>query len=166
MEAGKPYNITPTPPSTARSVEGGLLSYGSDISLSDNPFMLGIDWLVNFDQPDDFVGRKALEKIKANGADRILVGFELEGDPLEANNAEFWPASVDEQKIGHVTRCVFSPRLKRNIGFANVPVSHAEIGTKLAVTTPMGIQKATVCEAPWFPPQKKLHEKFWSETSS
>ncbi len=124
MEAGKPYNIAPTPPSTIRSVEGGLLSYNSDISLADNPFILGIDWLVNFDQPDDFIGRKALEKIKANGAERLLVGVELHGNPLDASNTEFWPVTAAGNNIGHVTRCVFSPRLKKNIGDGQFQVSN------------------------------------------
>ncbi len=162
MEAGKPYDIAPTAPSTIRSVEGGLLSNISDISLADNPFILGIDWLVSFDQPDDFVGRKALERIKTNGPERLLVGVELQGDPLDTTNTEFWPVSVGKQTIGHVTRCVFSPRLKKNIGFANVPIEHADIGTDLTVTTPLGDKKATVCEAPWFPAQKKIHEEFWN----
>lgn len=162
MEAGKPYDIAPTAPSTIRSVEGGLLSNISDISLADNPFILGIDWLVSFDQPDDFVGRKALERIKRNGPERLLVGVELQGDPLDTTNTEFWPVSVGKQTIGHVTRCVFSPRLKKNIGFANVPIEHADIGTDLTVTTPLGDKKATVCEAPWFPAQKKIHEEFWN----
>ena len=162
MEAGKPYDIAPTAPSTIRSVEGGLLSNISDISLADNPFILGIDWLVNFDQPDDFVGRKALERIKRNGPERLLVGVELQGDPLDATNTEFWAVSVGKQTIGHVTRCVFSPRLKKNIGFANVPIEYAGIGTGLTVTTHLGDKRATVCEAPWFPAQKKMHEEFWN----
>jgi len=162
MEAGKPYDIAPTPPSTIRSVEGGLLSYISDIALTDNPFILGIDWLVNFDQPDDFVGRKALENIKADGPDRLLVGIELHGEPLDGCNAEFWSVSVAEKDIGHVTRCVFSPRLKKNIGFANIPVGHTDVGTELNVSTPMGVRLATVCEAPWFPAQKKMRDEFWA----
>jgi len=162
MEAGKPYNIAATAPSTIRSVEGGLLSYKSDISLADNPFCLGIDWLVNLDQPDDFVGRKALEGITAHGPKRMLIGIELQGDPLDVANSEFWPVSVGEQIIGHVTRCVSSPRLKKNIGFANVPVEYIDIGTELIVTTSSGDRKAVVCVAPWFPAKKKLREEFWN----
>ena len=39
MEAGKPYDIKPAAPNTIRSIEGGLLSYVSDITLNDNPFV-------------------------------------------------------------------------------------------------------------------------------
>jgi len=166
MDAGKPFNIAPTAPSTIRSIEGGLLSYASDISLADNPLMLGIDWLVDLEQPDDFVGRKALKKMKTGGPKRLLVGVELQGDPLAASNTEFWAVSVGKQTIGHITRCVFSPRLKKNIGFANVPVEYADIGTELTVSTPLCDRMATVCEAPWFPAQKKMREEFWNAASN
>ncbi len=166
MEAGRPYDIAPTPPSTIRSVEGRLLSYNSDISREDNPFILGIDWLVSFDRPDDFLSRKALERIKAKGPERLLVGVELQGGPLGVTNTEFWSVSMGGQTIGHVTRCVFSPRLKKNIGFANVPIEYAGIGTGLTVTTHLGDKRATVCEAPWFPAQKKMREEFWSAQRS
>lgn len=158
MEAGEPYNIAPATPSAIRSVEGGILSYVSDITRDDNPFVLGFDRFVNLDQPDDFVGKAALQKIKADGVKRRLVGVDIDGEPFAASNNQFWPVSTDGQKIGHVTRCLYSPRLERNIGFANVPVGHADSGTKLILETPDGNRTATVCDVPWFPAQKKIPE--------
>ena len=102
-----------------------------------------------------------MERIKADGPERLLVGIELQGSPLDAANTEFWPVNAGEQTIGHVTRCVFSPRLKKNIGFANVPVEFVDIGTELIVITSLGDKKAVVCDAPWFPAKKKLREEFW-----
>ena len=158
MEAGKSYGIAAIAPSTIRSIEGGLLSYGSDITRSDNPFVLGFDRLVDLDRPDDFIGKKALEKIKAEGVKRRLVGIEMPGEALKKSNAKFWPVSDGEVEIGHVTRCVNSPRLEKNIGFANVPVEHAAIGSEFVLITPSGERQATVCEAPWFPAQKTIPE--------
>ena len=158
MEAGKPYSIAAIAPSTIRSIEGSLLSYLSDIKRSDNPFVLGIDRLVDLDRPDDFISKKALEKIKAEGVKRRLVGIEIHGEALNKSNAEFWQVSDGELEIGHVTRCVYSPRLEKNIGFANVPVAHAAIGSEFVLVTPSGERQATVCEAPWFPAQKTIPE--------
>ena len=157
MEAGKPYDIAPIAPSTIRSVEGALLSYASDITLADNPYVLGVKWLVNLDQPDDFIGREALEKIQAEGVKRRLVGVELDGPPLDPN-AEFWTVSDASGEVGHITRCVHSPRLRKNIGFANVPVGLAEIGSLLTVSTADGERRATVRKSPWYPAQKKIPE--------
>ena len=133
MAAGRPYEIAPIAPSTIRSVEGGLLSYGSDIGRSDDPFTLGFDRLVDLDQEAEFIGKAALRRIARQGAKRRLVGMEVEGEPLAVANAEFWPVSHAGRAVGHVTRCVYSPRLRRNIGFANVPVEASGLGTGLAV---------------------------------
>jgi aminomethyltransferase len=159
MAAGKPYNIAPTAPSTIRSIEGGLLSYASDITIDDNPYVIGMGRFVDFDHPGDFVGKAALQTIAAEGAGRRLVGIEIDGDALAVPSEEFWDISVDGKKIGHVTRCAHSPRLERNIGWANVPVGYSEIGTKLVVDSPSGDHKAVVCEAPWFKPQVRIPDE-------
>ena len=41
MSAGADYGIQPIAPNLIRSVEGALLSYGSDITLEDSPYTLG-----------------------------------------------------------------------------------------------------------------------------
>ena len=153
MAAGKPYGITPAAPNTIRSIEGGLLSYVSDIALTDNPFVIGMDKFVNLDQGDDFIGKAALTRIKAEGTKRRLVGIEIDGAPLIGSNEEFWAVSDNKQRIGHVTRCVYSPRLEKNIGWANVPTEYSAIGTAIAVTTTEDERRATVCAAPWIKPE-------------
>ena len=154
MEAGKPYNIAPIAPSAIRSVEGGILSYVSDITRDDNPFVPGFDRLIDLDQPNDFVGKEALKKIAAEGARRRLAGVDIGGEPFATGNDAYWPVTANGQKIGHVTRCLYSPRLERNIGFANVPSEHAEVGTELVLQSPDGDRSATVCPVPWFPAEK------------
>ncbi|MFQ5549012.1 MAG: glycine cleavage T C-terminal barrel domain-containing protein [Woeseia sp.] len=158
IEAGKEFNIAPIAPSTIRSVEGRLLSYASDITRADNPFVLGMDRLVDLEQPGDFIGRQALEQIRAEGVKRYLAGVEIHGDALAEGNGEFWQVMAAGQEIGHITRCVYSPRLEKNIGFANVPIEHAGIGTRLLLNTPIGELRATVCESPWFPAQISIPE--------
>jgi aminomethyltransferase len=154
MEAGKPFGIAPTAPNTIRSVEGGLLSYDSDITRADCPFTLGVDWLFDLDQDDDFIGKDALLKIRAEGHKRRLVGVVVAGDPFPHGNSHFWPVLEAGRKIGHITRCVTSPRLGKNIGFANVPTTHSAIGTTLELDTEFGVLPATVCEWPWVPAEK------------
>jgi aminomethyltransferase len=159
MAAGKPYDIAPIAPSTIRSIEGGLLSYVSDITLEDNPYVIGMGRFVDFEQPGDFVGKAALRKINAEGPTRRLVGIEIQGDALAASNEEFWDITDGTNRIGHVTRCVHSPRLDKNIGWANVAAEFASVGTELVVISPHGDLRATVCEAPWFKPQTKIPEE-------
>jgi len=56
--------------------------------------------------------------------------------------------------VGHVTSAVYSPRLKKNIGYAFVPVEHAALGTKLTVETEDGVRGATVVTMPFIDPTK------------
>lgn len=156
MEAGKPYDIAPIAPNQIRSVEGGLLSYVSDISRDDNPYTLGFDWMVDFDQEYDFIGRKALMEIRKEGPKRRLVGVEMPGEPLSAPNAEFWKIIARDVEVGHVTRILHSPRLKRNIGYANVPVELADIGARLTLRTVDGDREIEVCDWPFVPAEKKM----------
>ena len=156
MEVGKKFNIAAIAPSTIRSIEGRLLSYRSDITRADNPYVLGMDHLVELEQPGDFIGRKALEKTRAEGPKRLLVGIEIDGKPLTEPNEEFWKVLAAGQEIGHITRCVYSPRLEKNIGFANIPIEYAVLGTDLMLATPVGERSATVCESPWFPAQTAI----------
>lgn len=149
MQVGKKYKIAPITPSTIRSIEGGLLSYCSDITVNDNPWTIGMGHFVHFDRAGDFVGQKALRKIADEGNKRLLVGVEIDGDPIEGNDAP-WELQRDGEKVGHVSRCVFSPRLEYNIGWANVPVEMSEVGNTFTLLTPDGERTATVCEAPWF----------------
>lgn len=159
MAAGKPYDIAPIAPSTIRSIEGGLLSYVSDITLEDNPYVIGMGRFVDFEQAGDFVGKESLRKINAEGPTRRLVGIEIQGEALAAPNEEFWDITAGTNRIGHVTRCVHSPRLDKNIGWANVAAEFADVGTELLVISPHGDLQATVCEAPWFKPQTKIPEE-------
>ena len=149
MDVGKRHNIAPSAPNMIRSLEGGLLSYVSDITLKDNPYVLGMGKFVDCDQPGEFIGKEALKKIQQDGPKRRLVGVEIDGDPLTSLNDAFWNVTNDDVEVGHVTRCAYSPRLEKNIGWANVPTEHSEIGTKLTLFTPQGERQAIVCEAPW-----------------
>jgi len=151
MAAGKAFDIAPIAPSTIRSVEGGLLSYVSDIRRSDNPYVLGMERLVDLDKAVDFIGKEALRKIRDEGAARRLVGVEMEGELKGGSNDRFWKVYSNDRPVGHVTRLVRSPRLEKNIGFASVPAELSDIGTALTVETNDGRRPLTVCEFPWFP---------------
>lgn len=153
MAAGEEFNIVPAAPNTIRSIEGGLLSYFSDIRREDSPYTLGLDRLVHLDKKADFLGREALRKIKNEGNYRRLVGIEIEGQPI-SHNESFWHVIEDGERIGHVSRCVWSPRLEQNIGWANVPAGSTTPGTRLVIASPDGPRNADVVDAPWFPAQK------------
>ena len=72
------------------------------------------------------------------GVDRKLVGIELEGDELRAEMSEYWYVSSGGKQVGHMTDAVWSPGLKKNIGFVWVPQELASPGNSLDVETEDG----------------------------
>jgi glycine cleavage system aminomethyltransferase T len=155
IAAGTPYDIHPTGPSDIRRVEAGILNYGADMTLENNPYEVGLDRLVDLGKEEDFMGREALRRISEQGVRRKLVGVEIEGDPLPFNDAP-WTVLSDGAAVGTMTSALFSPRLEKNIGYAWVPVKLSEIGTVLSVTTPIGSAEATVVPKPFVDPQKEI----------
>jgi len=155
MRAGKPYHIRPTGPSDIRRIEAGILNYGADMTLADNPYEVGLGWTVDLDKPGDFIGKAALQRIKAEGPRRKIAGIEIEGAPLEFNETK-WPVTHDGRPVGHLTSGIHSPRLKKNIGYAMLPAALAELGTSLVVDTPSGERPARVVPKPFIDPKKAI----------
>ena len=155
MEAGAEYDIQPACPSLARSVEGGLLSYCSDITLQDNPFTIGMDRLLDIDKEQDYVGKSALQAIAKTGPERRLVGANFGGDPVRPN-AHFMSIKVDDTVVGHVTRYVYSPRLAHNIALINVPHGLATPGTAIWLDAGDGWRQAEVTALPWISAEKVI----------
>lgn len=156
MQAGKPYNIAPTGPSDIRRIEAGILNYGVDMTLADNPYEVGLDWLVDLKKESDFIGKAALKRIRSEGVRRKLVGVEIAGAPVEFNMTR-WKVSRDGSPVGSVTSAIFSPRLKKNIGYAMLPIEHTELGTKLTVTVlGAGDRVCEVVGKPFVDPKKEI----------
>jgi aminomethyltransferase len=159
-EAAKEFNAAVIAPNNIRTIEGGLLSYQSDFGREHNPFTIGLDRLVDLDQDIDFIGKEALKKIKEKGISKKLIGLEIDGDPIHKVPENFWPIYDDnDKKIGRVSRCVFSPRLNRNIGLAIIDVDHSEPGNPVLIESPRTEHKLTarVHELPWFPAEKNTN---------
>ena len=156
MAAGKPHNIKPTGPSDIRRIEAGILNWGADMRLENNVYEVGLDYLVDEGKSMDYIGRDALKKIKAAGVKQKLVGIEIDGARIEMN-AVPWAASANGKVVGKVTSAIWSPRMKKNIGYAMVPIAHAVLGTKLTVDVPgSGARNATVVPRPFLDPKKEI----------
>jgi glycine cleavage system aminomethyltransferase T len=138
MEAGRPHGIRPIAPCEARRIEAGIFNYGSDMTINDTPFhVMGLERLVE-QQDADYIGKAALEEIRVKGVDRKLVGIEVEGDALPFELSRKCRAFSDGEPVGTVTDLIWSPRLKRNIGYVWVPIGLAGPGNPLEIEAPDG----------------------------
>ncbi|MAV47193.1 MAG: glycine cleavage system protein T [Alphaproteobacteria bacterium TMED89] len=161
MAAGAPFGLKPGHTSSIRRIEGGMLSYHADADINTNPFELGLDRLLNIDMDAAFIGKAALQRIRAEGVSRRQVGLVIEAEPLKGPNTTFWPVfggtgTGAQSPVGKVTSAVYSPRLQQNIALAMVSNGHSDVGTKLEVAMLQGKVQATVVDRPFFDPKKKI----------
>ena len=54
-------------------VETGLLSFGNDMTLRDNPIEAGLDRFFKMGKAAEYLGQKALEQIAESGPDKRMV---------------------------------------------------------------------------------------------
>ncbi|MDA0333401.1 MAG: glycine cleavage system protein T [Proteobacteria bacterium] len=156
MAAGEAFGLKPGHTSTIRRIEGGMLSYHADMDINTNPFELGLDRLVALDAPHDFIGKSALQAIRAKGPSRRQVGLIIDGAPLAAPNTKFWPVIANNTVIGKVTSAVYSPRLEQNIALAMLGSDAYQIGAEVTVDAVDGVRQAKQVEMPFYDPKKNI----------
>ena len=156
MLIGQPMGLKPGHTSSIRRIEGAMLSYHADADINTNPFELGLDRLVNLNVSHDFIGKKALARIKSEGVKQNQVGLVLKCDPLKGPNTKFWTIKNGEQKVGKVTSAIYSPRLKKNIALAMVSSKVIEKEVTLQVETSNGSFPANVVDLPFYDPNKSI----------
>ena len=129
-------------------IEAGLAFAGNEFDDQTDPFEAGIGFTVA-DKADPFIGKRALQKRKAN-PQRRLVGLELAGDePAAAGDGVFAGA----QQVGVITSGMRSPALRKNIALCRIAVEYAAPGDdrQLEVGKLDGHQKRLPCAVTPFP---------------
>jgi glycine cleavage system aminomethyltransferase T len=150
LKAGRKYGIAPTGPCDIRRIEAGILNYGIDMTLDDNPYEVGLERLAHLDKPAQFIGREALRRIQKEGPRKKLVGVEIGGKPMDMNMTRYAVKGG-----GFVTSCIYSPRLKKNICYAMLPVERAT-EKNLKIEVPGGVRAATIVPMPFIDPKKAI----------
>lgn len=128
-------------------LEARLSLYGNDIDETTNPIEAGLGWVVKFEK-GDFIGRAALEKIKAQGPSRKLVGFEMTGRGIARHGYPLLDNSG--AKVGICTSGSPAPTLGKNIGMGYLPASMSAIGTTFLVDCRGRTVEATVVKTPFY----------------
>lgn len=148
-EAGQPYAIGNGGPTSPERTESGLVSCGSDSDDTTNPFEVRLGKYIDLDVADDVVGIKALRLIKAQGPKRHQLGLALEGNIADPLSFYWEDILVDGKKVGDMTQCVWSPRLKRNIGYALISCS-CKVGDSVTLLRSAGREiKASLVDLPF-----------------
>jgi len=154
LQAGKEFGVAPCGLGARNTLrlEAKLPLYGHEISDTIDVWEAGLDRFCKMEKPD-FIGRAALEKAKANGLKRTLVGLEM----VERGIARDGYCVLDNAggKIGYITSGSPAPFLKRNIALAYVPPEFAALGSELKVEIRGQAVKAMVVPTPFYKRPKK-----------
>jgi aminomethyltransferase len=154
MEAGREFAVVPCGLGCRNTLrlESKMALYGHEISDKINVWEAGLDRYCKMEK-GDFVGRVALEKAKAAGLKRTLVGIEMIDRGIARD--EYCCCNEAGDAIGVVTSGSPSPTLGKNIALAYVPPSYSAVGTALYVEIRGQKCKAQVVPTPFYKRAKK-----------
>jgi aminomethyltransferase len=153
LEAGRPDGLQPIGLGARDTLrlEMKYALYGNDIDQTTNPLEAGLGWIVK-PAKGDFIGREAIEALRARGVTRKLVGFEMAERAVPRHGYRLLAGGAP---VGVVTSGSFGPSVERSIGMGYVPVSLAAVGSELAVEIRGASHGARVVKTPFYPSHTK-----------
>src|SRR5262245_13695722 len=125
--------------------------YGNDIDQTTNPLEAGLGWVVK-PAKGEFIGRDAIEAMRARGIPRKLVGFEMEDRAVPRHGYRILSAGAE---AGIVTSGSFAPSLERTIGMGYVRAALSAVGSALDVEIRGQGHPARVVKTPFQPSRAK-----------
>jgi len=125
--------------------------YGNDIDETTNPLEAGLGWIVK-PAKGEFIGREAIEQVRAAGVSRKLVGIEMTDRSVPRHGYRVVKAGTP---IGVVTSGSYGPSVDRYIGLAYVAAMHAAVGAEVEVEIRGQARPACVVKTPFHPPHVK-----------
>jgi len=110
-------------------LEAGMCLYGNDIDETISPYEARLGFTVKLTKPD-FIGKKALEAQKIEGAKRLRIGLKVRPQGIPRSGCEI---VKDSENIGKITSGTLSPTLNCGIGMGYVPREYATEGETLRI---------------------------------
>jgi len=98
-------------------LEAGMNLYGQDMDETVTPYEAGLAWTVALDDGRAFTGRDVLERQKAAGVPRQLIGLVMDEKGVLRHGQKVLTANGE----GEILSGTFSPTLGKAIAFARVP---------------------------------------------
>ena len=154
LAAGKEFGALPCGLGARNTLrlEAKLPLYGHEISDTINVWEAGLDRFCRTEKPE-FIGWEALEKARAAGLKRTLVGLEMVDRGIARDGYKVRDQAGHE--IGYVTSGSPAPFLKKNIALAYVPPEHSAVGSLVKVEIRGQGATAQVVPTPFYTRPKK-----------
>jgi aminomethyltransferase len=154
LDAGREFGVLPCGLGARNTLrlESKMALYGHEISDTITVLEAGLERYCKFEKPE-FIGKTALEKQKAEGVKRVLVGLESVDRGIPRDGYKVLDAAGAE--IGYVTSGSYAPFLKKNIAVAYAPPKFSEVGTTVCVEIRGQQVKCRVVPTPFYKKPKK-----------
>ena len=127
-------------------LEAGMALYGNELDESTTLLEANLGWICKLDK-GDFIGRETLARQKQEGVKRKLAGFEVIERGIARDHQD---VVIEGQRVGTVTSGSPAPYLKKNIGFAYLPIEFASVGQEIKIDVRGKLVGAQVVKAPFY----------------
>ena len=128
--------------------EVGLPLYGDELTDDITPLEAGLGMFVKLDK-ENFIGKEALAKQKAEGLTRKIVGIELAGRAIPRHG---YDVVVEDKVVGTVTTGYNSISTGKSVCMAMVNIEYAKLDTPVQIRIHKKLQDGVVCK-------KRFYEK-------
>ena len=148
MEAGRDLDVRAGCPNLIERIEGGLLSYGNDMTDDNTPHECGLGRFCNTHTAIGCIGRDALLRVATEGPVKQIRALEVAGAPVPGCD-RLWRVQAGGKMVGHVSSAAWSPDYNTNVAIGMVRMTHWDAGTEIVVETPEGARPGVVRENFW-----------------
>jgi aminomethyltransferase len=147
FEAGTPKGLKPIGLGARDTLrlEMGYCLYGNDIDDFSTPLEAGLGWITKFTKP--FTASEYLQKQKANGLEKKLVGFEMVDKGIPRHDYRIKDA--EGNLIGRVTSGTQAPSLGKAVGLGYVLTEFSPLDSEIYVEVRDKLLKAKVVKMPF-----------------
>ncbi len=148
MDVGKDLDVHAGCPNLIERIEGGLLSYGNDMTRANTPHECGLGKFCNTQTAIGCIGRDALLRVAMEGPIRQIRALEIDGPKVPVCDS-YWTLTTGKKTVGRVSSAAWSPDFNTNVAIGMVRMTHWDEDTELTVHTPDGPRGALVRETFW-----------------
>lgn len=148
FEQGKDLEVRAGGPNLIERIEGGMLSYGNDMTRENTPYECGLGKFCAAAAAIACIGRDALLREASEGPLRQIRGLAIAGAPLKPCRAPL-PVTAAGEPAGQVTSLAWSPDLETNVAIGMIERAHWAPGTTVEVVTQDGPRRAEVRQLPF-----------------
>lgn len=147
FEAGKDLNVRAGCPNGIERIEGGLLSYGNDMTRDNTPHECGLGRFCSTQTAIGCVGRDALLRVAKEGPVQQIRAIAMPERAPVCDRA--WPIVAKGKRVGQVTSAAWSPDHQETVAIGMVKMTHWDPDTVLTIETQEGLREGLVREEFW-----------------